>query len=216
MVKCMKMMTDLTYSKEDLNQLLKRHTGHDLDCGCNCPFTGHSVMMLIQFIGIEHDFPEWLVTNAVNLYNQVAAKGCIVGDRKITAAAIVYLVYILQGEAIPIMSKRLTQERLAEIFFVTDVAIRNRYRHIYKFFGFDKVFWAEFRGSLPDFGYIPQYKREKREPRPDDIVKRCLFCGYLECRCSKEHYGKITRRESQQLQARRRQEREKQYGYGRY
>jgi hypothetical protein len=210
------MMTEMTYSKEDLNQLLKRHTGHDLDCGCNCPFTGHSVMILIQFIGIEHDFPEWLTTNAVNLYKQIAAKGCIVGDRKITAAAIVYLVYVLQGEEVPVNSKRLTQERLAEMFFITQVAIRYRYRLIYKSFGFDKVFWAEFRASLPYFGQVPPHKREKREPRPDDIVKRCLFCGYLECRCSREAYGNMTRHESQLLQARRRREFEKQYGYARY
>ncbi|MFX0172742.1 MAG: hypothetical protein ACFE9L_12565 [Candidatus Hodarchaeota archaeon] len=206
----------MTYSKDELNQLLKRHSGQDSDCGCNCPFTGHSIIMLVQFVAIENNFPEWLVTHAINLYKQIAAKGCIVGDRKITAAAIVYLVYVLQGEEVPVNQKRLTQERLAEIFFITEVGIRNRYKHIFKFFGFDKTFWDTFREALPSFGQIPAHKREKRGPRPDDMVKRCLLCGYMECRCGKKHYGKITRRESQQLQARRRRELEEKYGYARY
>ena len=204
-------MNELAYDKEDLNQLLKRHTGQDPDCGCNCPYTGHSIIMLIQFIGIENDFPEWLVSNAAKLYKKIANKGCIVGDRKITAAAIVYLVYLLQGENIPVNSRRLTQERLAEMFWITEVGLRNRYRHIHNFYGFDKSFWDEFKGTLPYFRYISPPKKEKSL---EDIVVGCLSCGYAKCRCEYFFTGKMTRHESQRLQTKWKELRKKNSWYG--
>ena len=117
---------NLTYTKEDLISLLKRHSGKDPICDCNCPYTGHSVSMLIQFVCSENELDPKVQKKALDLYKSITNKVCFIGtSRLVLSAAFVYIAALhIHGYG------HYSQEFLSVLFCTTTVSIRIRYKAI--------------------------------------------------------------------------------------
>jgi hypothetical protein len=115
------------YTKEDLNDLLKRHSAQVInprECECECPFTGNSIQILIKFVGAHNDIDTKIIDKAVKVAAKLSKTQCIIGDRKVTAAAILHYTSIM-------MRMNMIQRTVADLFYVTDVSIRKRRRQLF-------------------------------------------------------------------------------------
>lgn len=112
----------LSYTKENLLNLLKRHSlKKEYKC---CPFTANSIEMLLRFIMIENALPPTPTRRAISLSQEILNKACFSGKSRLTlAAALYYFACIYTGY-------RLNQYQIAALFFVTPVALRNRLKEI--------------------------------------------------------------------------------------
>jgi len=115
----------MRYTKKDLLDLLERHSGKHIEpCDCECPYTGNSIDILYQFVGVEHDLPSKFITDVRELYKKSSKNTCFDGkSRLVNAAAVMYIVSLLWGRSG-------TQQDIGKIFYVSDAAIRERYKEI--------------------------------------------------------------------------------------
>jgi len=115
---------ELTYSKQDLLDILKRHTAADqVNYKKECAFTQNSINMVIRFVCLENDiteeYTEQLVKGAIKLTEELG--GCLMGKSRLTiAGAFMYIA----------SNRQLIQTYLAKRLYVTEVAIRNVFRYI--------------------------------------------------------------------------------------
>lgn len=121
------------YTKEELLALLKRHTNTtDGKCDCNCPYTGNSVMMVINFVVIYNELPDELVAIAEGYFKQFTETQCYGGNRLVLAASLLYLAGRKYCDDKVKMKKELkiSQREIADLFFVHCVSVRKCSREI--------------------------------------------------------------------------------------
>ena len=121
----------LSYTKKDLLNLLKRHTG-TIDsinnCDCSCPYTANSIAILIHFIGIENNINDNLIEASCKFSALIQKSSCSIGSsRLVTAATILWISSIMVTVN---LNPDITQEKAALYFFITTAAIRQRSKTI--------------------------------------------------------------------------------------
>lgn len=117
----------LDYSKQDLFDFLRRHSGISSKCACNCPWTGNSIELLIKFVNFNNkvlNLSKRFQREACQLSKKLLKTGCPIGkSRLVLAASICYIVGITTRE-------RRSQNELAIAFWVTETSIRINYSNI--------------------------------------------------------------------------------------
>lgn len=113
---------NLSYTKQDLFNLLKRHSKKE-EYKC-CPFTANSIEMLIRFISIENQTPSIITNTAISYSQKILGQSCFIGKSRLsTAAACFYIATICTG-------LHQTQDEVAPLFYVTPIAMRSRIKGI--------------------------------------------------------------------------------------
>lgn len=126
---------EVPYQKTDLMDFLKRHSNKSgSECECQCPYTGNSISMLLQFVFITNedqisDDSGIILKASIRISEELSNKACLIGkNRLVTAAAIFWLASLRTG-------RRRTQSDAAEYFCTTTNSIRFRWREIDEIIG---------------------------------------------------------------------------------
>lgn len=134
---------ELSYTKDDLLELLKRHSLKEgYKC---CPFSANSVVMLVNFVLIEEDeMKQDRIDCILKLVRNITTKQCFIGKSRLVIAA--SLFYIATHECY----QRYTQTKVAQMFYVAVPSIRETYSMIlinyFDLIAENSEFWANLKG----------------------------------------------------------------------